>query len=135
MRNSGDKSFELGLLGSSPAPHDSVSNQAKLVTLHIDASGKSQLEQIIVKPLSCDPYRERKNVSKRSMTSKIPSVNIATMFDQYNKSHCAVDRSARTAVEHYLSSMNFERVKFKYSVHNFPSSEMHQYLTKTVMGR
>lgn len=69
------------------------------------------------------------------MTSKIPSVNIATMFEEYNKSHSAHDKSAPKAMTHYLSSMNFECTKFFYSVHNFPSSEMYHYLTKTVVSR
>ncbi len=55
-------------------------------------------EMLVVKPLSNNPFRDGKSKSKKSQTTMFASVNMGTLYEEYNKSHCAVDASAATAL-------------------------------------
>jgi hypothetical protein len=132
LRNSTDRA---PLLGERAEVAEPVSNQAKLVTLSLETRADMVAEMIVVKPLSNNPFRDGKSKSKKSQTSMFASVNLGTLYEEYNKSHCAVDSGAASASQHFMTDMNFESFDFRYSVHNLSSADMHHILTKTVVSR
>lgn len=63
------------------------------------------------------------------------SVSLQLLYEEYNKSHAAVDRSSMQASKHYMSSIEFDQFDFGYSVHNLSAADMNYTLTKTVSSK
>jgi hypothetical protein len=139
LRNSTDRSaLDFGgpmAQGAAAAQEPTVSNQAKLVVLTLENHKDMPAQMLVVKPLTNNPFKDGKGKAKRTQTTMFASVQMQLLFEEYNKSHAAIDRSHASAMQHYMCNFNFDMLEFRWSVHNMSSADMHHTLTKTVASK
>jgi hypothetical protein len=135
LRNSTER-LPAGLLDAT-APAEPGSNQSKLVTLALENDPEMGAQMISVKPLSTNPFSKGASRSKYPVTTMFPSVDLSSLFEEYNRSHAAVDRfSGKShAKSFYQPDVDLAQFDFSWSVHNIQSAEMNHILTKTIVTK
>lgn len=79
------------------AAAEPVSNQAKLVVLSLEDHSDKPAQMLVVKPLSNNPFRDGRGKAKRSQTTMFASVSLQHLFEEFGKSHSAIDREHSSA--------------------------------------
>jgi hypothetical protein len=90
LRSSSDRGLEAAS-GAGQA-QDAVSNQAKLVVLSLDNDASSGTQMLVVKPLSNNPFKDGRGKTKRTHTTMFASVSIQLLFEEFGKSHMALEK-------------------------------------------
>lgn len=110
---------------------DAGGNQARLVAVSLER-GEDTMQSLLIRPLASDPFaKQAKPASNMVLTSHIPTYDIESLFEEYNRAHQAVD-DKRSASQQFMCTFGVDEVQYRWSVLNLESAKMHHILTRAI---